>query len=422
MHKSLLTALLLLIASAITCSAATQSKKVRKTLFVIIDGIPADCLERLELPTLTDIAAHGAYSHAHCGGEVATYSETPTISAIGYTNILTGTWMNKHNVRGNENIHANYNYPTIFRIAKSQERRVTTAIYSSWTDNRTILLGEGLPQTGNLGIDFVRDGYDHDEARFPKKPGDTHIQDIDRQICQDAAACIAANAPDLNWLYLWYPDDAFHYNGNGDIADKAVIEADRMLAQVWHAVKEREKSHGEEWLVIVTTDPGRENNGYNHGGQSARERRTWMSVSCDRKLLNGEFSPTLLAQVDIVPTICRFMDFSMPQSTAVEMDGIPFIGSADIHNLQALKYDDKAMLCWDVFSTVKHPRDIKADIYYATTNNIKEGGKDVWHKLTTVSIADGRHLVDLPQLGGSKFYKFAVVSPSATLTKWFYAQ
>ena len=118
------------------------STKTHKAVLIIIDGIPAPTMERLQPPTLMAIARQGHYHRAYCGGEVGSYSETPTVSAIGYTNILTGTWMNKHNVKGNDNQNPNYHYPTLFRIAKDQQRPVTTALYSSWTDNRTVLLGE----------------------------------------------------------------------------------------------------------------------------------------------------------------------------------------------------------------------------------------------------------------------------------------
>lgn len=401
----------LLLAACAFAAAATA--KVKKTLFVIIDGIPADCVERLQPPTISDIAACGAYHRAFCGGEAFTYNETPTISAIGYTNVLTGTWMNKHNVRGNGGIKANYNYPTIFRVAKDQKREVKTGIFSSWTDNRTILLGEGLEATGCLRVDCARDGYDLDTLRFPKKPGDLHIQDIDRRVADDAAQCIAADAPDVNWLYLWYPDDAFHNNGNGAVADAAFLEADRMLGKVWRAVKQREKQKGEEWLVIVTTDHGRENSGYGHGGQSERERTIWMAVN--RRNLNDEFFSRNLSHVDIMPTICRYMDFTLPQKTEFEIDGVPFCGAADIFNMQALKYDSDVLLIWEKHKSCGG----NADIYYATTNNVKDGGEDSWHKLATVKASDCRYMVKLGSLPASQFYKFAVRTKACTLNKWF---
>ena len=129
-----------------------MSAKQRKAVYIIIDGVPADIVERLELPAIREIASKGAYGRSYVGGTVGRYDQTPTISAVGYTDLLTATWVNKHNVPGNDNLSPNYNYWTIFRIAEEQKRDVKTAISSSWTDNRTVLIGEGKPETGNLKL------------------------------------------------------------------------------------------------------------------------------------------------------------------------------------------------------------------------------------------------------------------------------
>ena len=255
----------ILVLSTIVLMIFTSiAARTRKALYVIIDGIPATALERLQPPTIMEIAKAGGYARGYCGGMVGRYSQTPTISAIGYTNINTGTWMNKHNVQGNDNINANYNYPTIFRIAKDQKRDVKTALYSSWSDNRTVLLGVGKPETRHLKVDYVIDGFDLDHEKYPNKPGDLQVFDYDAEVCKGAAECIRNNAPDLNWLYLWYSDDAYHHNGNGHISDWSVMAEDSILKQVWEAVKERQKKHDEDWLVVVTTDHGRSYNGTGH--------------------------------------------------------------------------------------------------------------------------------------------------------------
>ena len=137
---------------AVLCCANLEAK-TKKAVYIIIDGVPADQVERVQPPTIYEIASQGKYERAYTGGEVGGYSETPTISAIGYTNLLTATWYNKHNVGGNENLKPNYNYWTIFRIAKEQKKDYKTGLYSSWIDNRTVLIGEGKPETNGLKID-----------------------------------------------------------------------------------------------------------------------------------------------------------------------------------------------------------------------------------------------------------------------------
>ena len=122
--------LLLTIAIFITSFAPSFARE-RKVVYIVVDGIPADYIERLHTPVIFDIASKGHYSRAYTGGDKNGYSLTPTISAIGYTNILTGTWMNKHNVNGNSNLNPNYNYWTLFRVAKEQKRNFTTGLLSS---------------------------------------------------------------------------------------------------------------------------------------------------------------------------------------------------------------------------------------------------------------------------------------------------
>ena len=90
--------------------------KVPKTLFVLVDGIPADVVERVETPAIDDIARQGGFTHAYVGGEAGGESESPTISAVSYQSLLTGTWANKHNVYDNAVEAPNYHYWDIFRI------------------------------------------------------------------------------------------------------------------------------------------------------------------------------------------------------------------------------------------------------------------------------------------------------------------
>jgi Type I phosphodiesterase / nucleotide pyrophosphatase len=100
---------------AISCHLYAQ-----KAVFIIAEGIPADVIENIATPNISKVASAGTYIRAHVGGDKGTYSETPTISAVGYNSLLTGTWVNKHNVWDNDIAAPNYNYPTIFKLFKKQ--------------------------------------------------------------------------------------------------------------------------------------------------------------------------------------------------------------------------------------------------------------------------------------------------------------
>ncbi len=396
----------------ILLSTITGFSKTRKAVFIIIDGVPADMIERLNTPTINRIASQGAYARAYTGGEVGGYSQTPTISAIGYTNLLTATWLNKHNVGGNSNLKPNYNYWTIFRIAKEQKREYKTAIYSSWTDNRTVLLGEGKKETGHLKIDYVCDGFDLDTLRFPQKDKELHIFDIDEHVSKQAAQGIRNDAPDLSWVYLWYTDDAGHIEGNGSFFDEYTQKADLQIERIWQAVQYREKYFDEEWMVVVTTDHGRTESGYGHGGQSERERTTWIATN---QQVNEHFRKGVLSITDITPSICRFMDFEVPRDVLWEQDGIPFIGPIDISQMKTLPHDNDIILSWKCLNAKA-----QVNIYIATDNQYKNGGKDNWIKIATVPAKQEQYNIKHQQIPPSKFYKIVIQTENNHLNRWIY--
>lgn len=137
-------------------------------------------------------------------------------------------------------------------------------------------------------------------------------------------------------------------------------------------MKYREANFDEEWMIVVTTDHGRSENGHGHGGQSKRERTTWISTN---QPVNERFNTDGLAIVDIIPSICRFMGFNIPQQVGWEQDGIPFIGQVDITQMSTSPYDNSVTLSWNCLNP-----DAMVDIYVSSTNQYKEGGKDQWKK------------------------------------------
>ncbi len=294
-----------------------------KAIFIIMDGISTDVIKSVPTPNLDNISSKGGFADAYVGGEIGGLTESPTISAVGYQSLLTGTWANKHNVWDNDVDEPNYAYWDIFRIAKTYDATLSTAIFSTWTDNRTKLIGNGLEEAGGNKLDYYFDGLELDTDRFPHDFLGNYIGDIDKEVANDAARYVRESGPDLAWVYLQFTDGVAHIFGDSEVQRAAIQTMDEQVGEIWSSVRYRQETFDENWLVVVTTDHGRDaNNGKNHGGQSPRERASWIVTNSNR--LNEHFG-NMPAIVDILPSIVQHMELSMPASIQAQIDGQSFI-------------------------------------------------------------------------------------------------
>lgn len=383
---------------------------VRKALFVIVDGIPADVVERVSTPWIDSIASDGGYTRAYTGGHVGEYSETPTISAVCYANLITGVWVNKHNVWNNSIDAPNYHYPTVFWYLKNHFPDKKIGLFSTWEDNRTKLVGEGKSETGNINVDFHADGYELDTINYPHDPASHYIHQIDERVSEEASQAIRGEAPDLSWVYLQYTDDVGHRHGDSPQMDSAVVVADTQVGRLWEAVKYREANFDEEWLVYIITDHGRDDLGYHHGGQSPRERGIW--ISTNDKNLNTYFQKHEPALVDVMPTVLRFLDVEVPQAYRFEWDGVPLSGKISHIFQEATLQGDSLVLEWEALNT-----EGDLSVWLATTNEHAAGGTDTYHPLLEIPISTGRASVDISEYPAD-FYKVVLESEDHATNRW----
>ncbi|GAA0524300.1 alkaline phosphatase family protein [Chitinophaga japonensis] len=383
----------------------------RKAVFIIVDGIPADVVEKVATPHLDSIAAVGGYTRAYVGGEKGAYSQTPTISAVGYNSLLTGTWVNKHNVWDNDIAAQNYHYWSLFRYFKQAHPQKKTAIFSTWLDNRTKLVGHGLPQTGYLHIDHHVDGLEKDTARYPHDRNSWYIHLIDEEVVNQAAAYIRDSAPDLSWVYLEYTDDMGHRYGDSDKMYGAVKMADDQVGRIWNAVQHRMRQYGEDWQIFITTDHGRDSSsGRHHGGQSDRERTTWIVTNA--RDLNARFTKGQPGVVDIMPGIARFLQVPLPLENAREVDGVPLTGPVSLAEPGARYENGELLLQWKALSKQGMVR-----VWIADTNHFKAGGTDQYRLLTEVPLQQEQAAVKIAR-PSSGFYKVVLEGPDNMVNRW----
>jgi len=406
MKKILIVPVLLL--AGFFVAAQTRQKKA---LFVIVDGIPRDVIKKVSTPFIDSIAAAGAFLDAYVGGEKNGYSQTPTISAVGYNSLLTGTWVNKHNVWDNDIAAPNYSYWTIFRYFKNAFPDKRTAIFSTWLDNRTKLAGDGLPQTGELKTDYHFDGLEHDTIAYPHDKGSLYIHKIDEAVVNHADSVIRKDAPDLTWVYLEFTDDMGHRYGDSKQFYDAIEMMDKQMGRLWNAIQYRQKNFNEDWVIYITTDHGRTaDNGKGHGGQSDRERSTW--IVTNEKKINPLFKTNTPGIVNIMPSIAAHIGFSLPRENAMETDGVSLTGKIPALDLKATYAAGKINLAWKPID-----KKAKGKIWLATTNNFKTGGKDEYQLVKEIKIANGKAQVDVSKIPSS-FYKVVLEVNGYFLNRW----
>ena len=324
--------------------------------------------------------------------------------------MLTGTWVNKHNVWDNDIAAPNYNYSTIFRLLKTQAPEKKTAVFSSWLDNRTKLVGEGLAATENVKVDYHVDGLELDTVNYPHDRESKYMNRIDETVVNKAAEYIQNESPDLSWVYLEYTDDMGHRYGDSKQFYDAVEIMDKQVGRIWQALQYRMKNFDEEWQIYITTDHGRDAaTGKGHGGQSDRERATWIVTNA--KGLNSYFREGQSAVVDIMPSIVSFLGISISREQQIEIDGIPLTGKLSVTTAQARYENGNIVINW------KGEKKGKAKIWLANSNHYKAGGKDPYTLMKTVSLRKGRAIINVSGKP-SKIYKIVIEAPHNFLNRW----
>jgi len=245
----------------------THSDVVSKHVLVIgIDGLRPDAMIAADTPTLDGLIGKGAVTYdAYAGGERGTETQQATSSGPGWSSILTGVWVDKHNVSNNSFTDPNFDrFPCFF----SRIREVLPGAFLSsivhWSP-----INEQIVEDADVEIEV---GSDEDVA-------------------VEAAAHLQLQNPDVLFLHFDDVDHAGHsyfFSPYSQRYLEAVQVVDTLIGSVVQALEARQGFASEDWLIVVTTDHGGFLTG--HGSQLPRVRTIFMIVS-GKAAVQGEHSP-----------------------------------------------------------------------------------------------------------------------------------
>jgi predicted AlkP superfamily pyrophosphatase or phosphodiesterase len=229
-----------------------ESAARKKVLLIGLDGVRVDLLEAVDTPVIDSLAAAGFFSD-----EAKT--RVRTVSGPGWSSMLTGVRTAKHGVDSNDFAGNDYTrYPDFLTRIERERPELYTLAVTDWPplgteDSGGPLIGDAIDV--KITFDGEADGYRYADS-----------------LSVDAAIEQLRDGPvDAAFVYLGDIDVVAHETSSRSPQYKAAIEwADTRVGMLVEAVRERPTFADEDWLILLSTDHGRNDAG-GHGGNSPSE-------------------------------------------------------------------------------------------------------------------------------------------------------
>ncbi|WP_397452160.1 alkaline phosphatase family protein [Pseudomonas sp. NA-150] len=314
---------LLLIASLASAGDETAAQidySANKVLLIGVDGMQYEkLLEAIkdgDAPTLARFFTAKSYT----GGIVGTSTQQTTFSGPGWATILTGAWIDRHQVHGNDSLLRN-KADSLFKLIKSSAPTRQTASIVSWD---TI--------NDNLADD-IHNGYINRALQ---------CHDDDRCVANAVGQLLKTSGSDFIFAHFDEPDMTGHAKGFSPEYQAAIQQVDGYISGIMSALATRPVE--EDWLVIVAPDHGRLlPSGQTHGGQTLSEKTTFIALN---KPANPQLSQPIVdpmnpgfdglygdaSQADIAPTALHHLGITHAPA-AYRIDGQPLLGPTGVRQL-----------------------------------------------------------------------------------------
>ena len=261
-RRSALVIALAVIASALLPQAGLTQEEVlrKKVLLVGLDGVRVDIMALVETPVIDSLAAAGFFSD-----EAKT--RVRTVSGPGWSSMTIGARTDKHLVDSNNFEGNDYEtYPDFLTRIERERPELNTFAVSDWpplgtTDSGGPLFSDDIDVKNNF--DGEADGYRYADS-LSVEAAVEQLRDTD----VDAA-----------FVYLGDIDVVAHETNSRSPEYKAAIEwADTRVGLLLQALRDRPSYGEEDWLILMSTDHGRNDAG-GHGGNSPSETTIFFLAS-----------------------------------------------------------------------------------------------------------------------------------------------
>ncbi|MGQ1788178.1 LamG-like jellyroll fold domain-containing protein [Saccharicrinis sp. GN24d3] len=221
--------------------------QTKKVLIIGIDGCRPDALQIASTPNIDALVDNSTYS-------MDALTTPPTWSATGWSSILTGVYVEKHQVYENTFAGANFaTYPDLFKFIEEANPSLQTSSMVVWDPINTQIVGHA---------DF--------EQNF----------ETDAEMTSTVSEYIMDN--DVSTLFIHFDDvdhagHAYGFNPESNPYIGAIKTTDVLVGNIVASIRNRPTYSEEDWLIILVTDHG--GIGNNHGGTSLDERNIFLIAS-----------------------------------------------------------------------------------------------------------------------------------------------
>jgi predicted AlkP superfamily pyrophosphatase or phosphodiesterase len=244
----------------VLAACAAPAPRVKKVLVIGIDGVRVDILAEAATPVMDSLIAAGTFTSS-------ARNVLPTVSGPNWSSMMTGAIPDRHGVHSNNFSNNAYDeFPDFLTRLERIDRAFETIAIVDWPPLGSTAAG------GPLFGDSV-------DSRILVNGDELDYEVADSFVTHEAIRALETQDPHAMMVYLGNVDVVGHEHGSLSPEYRASIEtADAQVGAILVALRARPTYIGEDWLLLMSTDHGRRDDG-GHGGESELERTIFYLAS-----------------------------------------------------------------------------------------------------------------------------------------------